>query len=207
MGKYEDEDKGYFIWLFLLMIMLWLSYKTLGNMSYIKLLSIFSSVYLVSVWYLQNKLNHKSTILLPKPVITKIDYSKSICVMCGLQIFIVIFYWNFVKIYVCALMVGVFSVFCISILEVLLIISNRSNVLAKRQVVSLALSNVGMLAIMYMYIYFEKNSLRCGWLSVRGNYTNSFLHYVANVLLVILQVPLWNYANSLDDLEKKQING
>lgn len=201
--KYEDEDKGYFIWLFLLIIMLWLSYKTLGNTSYMKVLSMFSSIYLLSIWYLQNKLNHKSTIPLTKTEITKLDYSKSICVMCGLQLFIVIFYWNFVKIYACTLMMGVFSVICISILEVLLIISNRSTVLAKRKVVSLALANVGMLAVMCMYTYFEKNSLGYGWLSARENYTNSFVHCVANILLVILQVPLWNYANSLDDLEKK----
>lgn len=199
--KYVDENKGYFIWCLLIFIMFRLAYSTLLDLSYIKLLNRFCLIYVISVGYLQHSLNHKITYKLENPSITKVDYLKSICVMCGIQLIISIICWNFLGNYICALLIGSSTILCVSVLEVFVVFYGEDNILKKNKIVYLILANMGMLVIMYMYLCYEKNTLGNNWLSMRKYYTNSFAHLLANVLLVILQIPLWNYAQSLENTE------
>ena len=196
--RYEDENKGYFVWGLLMLIMFWLAYNVLVNMLNIKFLSMFCIFYVVSIEYLQHNLNNKRTFKLDNPSITKLDYLKSICTMCGIQLLIATICWNFLKSYVCALVIGVSTILCVSVLEVLVVFSCESNIFRKNKIVYLFLENIGILLIMYMYLCYEKKSLGYNWLSIRQNYTNSFVHLLTNVVLVILQIPLWNYAQSLE---------
>ncbi len=199
--KYEDENKGYFFWCILLSVLFYLSYKALIDISYVRLLYIFNVVYVIIIGYLQNRLDNKRSTKLNNPSITKVDYLRSICVICGIQQIIVIICWNFVKIYICAISIGAISVLCLSVLETSVYFSINSNQLRKK-VIYMNFANIAMLVIMYIYLYYEKSSLGYNWLSSRENYTNSFIHLLANVSLVLLQVPLWKYAIALESIEE-----
>ena len=197
--KYEDENKGYFCWLGSFIFAAYLFYKTMLNFKYIWILTWFAIIFSIEVIYLQKKLNRKKKHKLPNGLITNADYLKAMCVINGLQCFIIIIFWNLLQTRICALIFAIISFFYVALFDYI-VMSEIINIyrLINKNIVLFTDFVVLIFMVGYQIIMIIQSDHKLLTLN-DYSFCGTFLVTIINMGLLILQVVRWKALFVFDD--------
>lgn len=197
--KYEDENKGYFCWLGSFIFAAYLFYKTMLNFKYIWILTWFAIIFSIEVIYLQKKLNRKKKHKLPNGLITNADYLKAMCVINGLQCFIIIIFWNLLQTRICALIFAIISFFYVALFDYI-VMSEIINIyrLINKNIVLFTDFVVLIFMVGYQIIMIIQSDHKLLTLN-DYSFCGTFLVTIINMGLLILQVVRWKALFAFDD--------
>lgn len=201
--KYEDENKGYFCWLGSFIFVTYLFYKTVLNFKYIWILTWFVIIFSIEVIYLQKKLNLKKKSKLADGFITNADHLKTLCVINGLQCFIMIIFWNLLQTRICALMAAIISFFYMSLFDYI-VMSEIIKIYKLINKYTLLITDFVLLFLMagYQIIMIIQNDHKLLTLN-DYSFCGTLLVTIINMGLFILQVVRWKILFAFDDFINK----